>query len=84
MRRHRRQPRRDEPEQETADILHVRLLVRRHLPGRGRPGHQTMGRGVRSTHVQHHRVRGPSQPGAVPRRQIPEHWLRPTHVQCGR
>lgn len=84
MRRHRRQPRRDEPEQETADILHVRLLVRRYLPGRGRPGHQTMGRGVCSTHVQHHRVRRPSQPGAVPRRQIPEHWLRPTHVQCGR
>lgn len=84
MRRHRRQRRRDEPEQKTADFLHVRLLVCRHLPSRGRLGHQTMGRGVRPAHVQHNRVRGPSQPGVVPRRQIPEHRLRPAHVQCGR
>lgn len=79
-----RPPQNDELEQETTDILHVRLLVRRYLLGRSRPGHQAMGRGVRPAHVQHHRVRGPSQSGPVPRWQVPEHRLRAPHVQRGR
>lgn len=74
----------DEPKQAAVDILHVRLLVRGHRSDRRRVGHQTMGRGFGASHVQHHRVGGPSQSGPVPRWQVPEHRLRTSHVQRGR
>lgn len=73
--------RNDEFEQATADILHVYLLVCRHRSDRRRIRHQTMGRGVGPTDVQHHRVCGSSQSRAVSRRQVLEYRLRTPDVQ---